>query len=44
MIDMNRGDAEPSRFLRDNNSRVANPDKKPTPVFRKGCIERRDVT
>jgi hypothetical protein len=44
MIYMNRGDAEPTRFLRDNNSWVANPDTKPTPVFGKGCIERRDVT
>jgi hypothetical protein len=44
VIDMNSGDAESTRFLRDNNSRVADSNKKSTPVFGKGCIERRDIT
>jgi hypothetical protein len=30
--------------LRDNNSWVANPNKKSTTLFGKNCIERRDVT
>jgi hypothetical protein len=44
VIYMNRGDSEPTRFLRDNNSWVANPNKKSTTLFGKDCIERRDVT
>jgi hypothetical protein len=44
VIDMNRRDAEPTRFVRDNNSGVTDSKKKSTPAFGKGCIERRDVT
>jgi hypothetical protein len=44
MIDMNSGDVEPTRFLRDNNFWVADSNKKSTPVFGKSCVERRDVT
>jgi len=41
---MNSGDAESTSFLWDNNSWVANPNKKSTPVFGKGCVERRYIT
>jgi hypothetical protein len=41
---MNSGDAESTSFLWDNNSWVANPNKKSTAVFGKGCVERRDIT
>jgi hypothetical protein len=41
---MNCGDAEPTSFLWDNNTRVADSNKKSAPVFGKGCIERRYIT